>query len=84
MFKSKRMVIMIEPALFRVVKKAADQTSLSLSEIVRSALKLFVKNQMSVKKTKKLVKLAQFKMSLDGIESPEKLKKILEEGYQSV
>lgn len=80
MHKTKRMVMLLEPSLFEETNRLAKKLSLSVAEVVRLSLKAFLTTQKAVSNSKRLAKLAQFKISLQGIETPEKLNQVLEQG----
>lgn len=81
MHKTKRMVMLLEPDLFADAKRMAKKLSLSVAGVLRLSLKSFLDSQKAIGRGKKLASLAQFKIPLTGIETPEKLNRILEQNH---
>lgn len=81
MHKTARLVILLEPDLLKKIRRSAEESARSVSDLVRHSLIRYLQERSSVRRGKKIMKIGRYQMPLNGVDRPEKLVKSTEESY---
>jgi len=81
MHKTARLVILLEPDLLKKIRRTAEESARSVSDLVRHSLLRYLQERSSVRRGKKIMRIGRYQMPLKGVDGPERLIKIAEESY---